>query len=101
MATEKSQEIFNNFEAYIKNPNKSLIGKFSIDELKLALCEYSANTNRPFYIAIQNRVDELKERRKSKKEWIKVILSFISGLITGLFTAYVNGWFRCISESKK
>jgi hypothetical protein len=101
MATEKSQEIFNNFEAYIKTPDKRLIGKFSIDELELALCEYSVNTNRPFYIAIQNRVNELKERRKSKKEWIRVILSFISGLIIGLFTAYANGWFRCISENKK
>jgi hypothetical protein len=91
MATEKSTAIFDTFSSYIENGNKKLIEKYNLAELELALCEYSANIGRPFYIAIQNRVNELKEKRKSKEKWIDRIWGFVTGLITGLIIARANG----------
>lgn len=52
--SEKSHEIVNNFYKYIETGNKALITKYSLEELKQAKYQYSKDSYREFYRAIED-----------------------------------------------
>ena len=58
--SERSQEITNAFQKYVKGGKKSLIESFSIQEIERALVEYALDKEFPFYIAME-RIEQLKE----------------------------------------
>lgn len=96
--SDKSAEIVNKFCSYIKTGNKTLIEPYSLEELKRAKYEYSVDSYREFYKAIEDRIKDLEkisdEGKKRKEKWIDRIVTFILGIAAGLLIAYLKGCFK-------
>lgn len=105
--SDKSKEIVNKFCEYIRSGNKTLIAAYSIEELKRAKYEYSVDSCREFYKAIEDRIKEIEkfidETRKSKEKRVDRIITFILGVLAGLIIAYLKGCFklRPLKKSEK
>ena len=71
--SEESQNAYNAFCRYVEDGNESLIKNFSEDKLKFTLLQYSSDKGWPGYLAIEKRIEELKEarafKRSSKEKW--------------------------------
>lgn len=59
----QSQIIASDFGKYVKTGDKSLIKKYKLEEVELALFQYSADKDFPHYKAMESRVNELKQIR--------------------------------------
>lgn len=98
LVSEKSHEIVNNFCKYVENGNKALIEKYSLPELKQAKYQYSKDSYREFYKAIEDRIKELEkfadERKRKKEKWLDRLITFVLGIIAGLLIAYLKGCFQ-------
>ena len=96
--SEKSHEIVNNFCKYVEAGNKALIEQYSLEELRQAKYQYSKDSNREFYKAIEDRIKELQnisdEKKKRKEKMIDRAITFILGIITGLLIPYLKGCFQ-------
>lgn len=96
--SDKSAKIVNKFCEYIKTGNKTLVEPYSLEELKRAKYEYSADSYREFYKAIEDRIKDLEkisdEGKKRKEKWIDRIVTFILGIAAGLLIAYLKGCFK-------
>jgi len=96
--SEKSHEIVNNFCKYVETGNKALIEKYSLQELKQAKYQYSKDSYREFYKAIEDRIKELEkisdEKKKRKEKRLDRAITFILGIIAGLLIAYLKGCFQ-------
>jgi len=96
--SEKSHEIVNNFCKYVETGNKTLIERYTFEELKQAKYQYSKDSNREFYKAIEDRIKELEnisdEKKKGKEKRIDRAITFILGIIAGLLIAYLKGCFQ-------
>jgi hypothetical protein len=55
----ESGNVANEFANYVKSNDKDLIKKFSVDEIKRALVEFSRDRNKAFYKAMEIRVKDL------------------------------------------
>ena len=97
-ASEKSHEIVNNFCKYVETGSKALITKYSLEELKQAKYQYSKDSCREFYRAIEDRIQELEktsdEQKRKKEKWIDRAITFILGVIAGLLIAYLKDCFQ-------
>jgi hypothetical protein len=80
------------FDQYLKDGQKALIAGYSRHELEFVLLHEIKQIEErkdtiPRYMAIKNRVDELKEeevqRRTTKEKWIDRIVGFLLGVISG------------------
>lgn len=96
--SDRSVEIVNKFCEYIKIGNKTLIEPYSLEELKRAKYEYSVDSYREFYKAIEDRLKELEkisdESKKRKEKWADRIVTFILGVVAGLLIAYLKGCLK-------
>ena len=96
--SEKSHEIVNNFCKYVETGNKALIEKYSLGELKQVKYQYSKDSDREFYKAIEDRIKELEkisdEKKRGKEKWLDTVRTFILGVITGLLIPYLKGCFQ-------
>ena len=96
--SEKSHEIVNNFCKYVEAINKALIEKYSLEELKQTKYQYSKDSHREFYKAIEDRIKELEktidEKKRGKEKWIDRAITFILGIIAGLLIVYLKGCFQ-------
>lgn len=97
-ASEKSHEIVNNFCKYVETGNKALITKYSLEELKQAKYQYSKDSYKEFYKAIEDRIQELEkisdEQKRKKEKWLDRAITFILGVLAGLLIAYLKGCFQ-------
>ena len=95
IVSEKSHEIVNNF---VETGNKALIEKYSIQELKQAKYQYSKDSYREFYKAIEDRIKELEkindEKKKREEKRLDRAITFILGIIAGLLITYLKGCFQ-------
>ena len=86
------ESIRSSFDQYLKDGQKALIDKYSRHELKFVLLHeikliQENNSLIPRYMAINERVNELKDaetqRRTTKEKWIDRIVGFVLGVISG------------------
>jgi len=61
LPTKESQIIASDFTKYVRTGDKSLIEKYKLQEVELALFQYSADKDFPHYKAMESRVNELKQ----------------------------------------
>lgn len=96
--SEKSNKIIESFWRYVKTGDKSLIINYSLEELKLAKYQYSADSDREFYHAIEDRIKELErikeERNRIREKRLDRAITFILGVALGLVIAYLKGYFK-------
>lgn len=102
--SEKSHEIVNKFCKFVENGDRALIEQYSLEELKQAKYQYSKDSYREFYKAIEDRIIELekygeekkrnlRDEEKQKKEgwwqkplFINLIRPFLEIALTGIIT---------------
>ncbi len=59
--SEKSQKIASGFTRYVRTGDKSLIENYKLEEVELALFQYSADKDFSHYKAMESRVSELRQ----------------------------------------
>lgn len=95
---EESMKIAGIFANYAKSGDKNLIKDISEEKLEVALMQYAADKRFPHYSAMEMRLNELKEERKSKRtqrdKWKDRIIGFILGIIATLICAYLKVFFK-------
>ena len=96
--SDKSIEIVNQFCKYITTGNKTLIESYSLEELKRAKYEYSQDSYREFYEAIEDRIKELEkisdEKKRRKDKWLYTIATTILTIVVALLIVYLKGCLR-------
>ena len=88
--SDKSNAVYTAFDRWLDTKNKSLIEKFTREELETTLIECGLDKDMPPYLAIQSRVEKLKdiERRRSNaaaensSRWEKLKWGVIGGVVT-------------------
>lgn len=68
MPSGKSSGIYNAFSKYVDNGDKSLIEKFTLEELKFTLLQYNLDKGWPPYVAIEQRISELEKQGDIQKK---------------------------------
>lgn len=89
----KSTEIIEDFYKYVKTGNKSLIEKYSLEELKIAKYQYHQDSDREFYRAIGDRISELESKKSRRRDFIEKIIFLIIGFILGLASSFLSRYF--------
>ena len=78
--SEKSQKIASDFTKYVKTGDRSFIEQYKLEEVQLALFQYSLDKDCPHYIAMESRINELKqnktEDRESKVNYQDLLIEF-------------------------
>lgn len=89
MPTQRATEIANAFTKYAKTGDKSLIKEFTREEIEATLLQYHLDKGWAHYIAMEKRIEELKEgqrsSKKTDKKWYEKTEIQVA-LIVGLFT---------------
>ena len=83
--SDKLSTIANNFDKYTKIRDKSLIKKYTLEELKQVKYKYSRDSNSPFYKAIEDRIKEIEEIGKLKR-WVVTLVIIVITAILSLLT---------------
>lgn len=98
MPTEKATKIANAFGKYAETGDKSLIKEFKREDIEAALLQYHQDKGWNHYVAMERRIEELKEdekfRREKKEKWKDRLIGFIFGIISALIGAYLLGLFK-------
>lgn len=96
--SEESMKIGSVFCKYVSSGDRSLIQDIPEDKLELALLQYAADKRFPHYDAMERRLNELKETRKSKlattDKWKDRIIAFILGIVATLLCGYLKGLLK-------
>lgn len=96
--SEESMKIAGAFANYAKTGDKNLVNGISEDKLELALMQYSADKRFPHYSAMEMRLNELKDERKSKRasreKWKDRLIGFILGILATLICTYLKFFFK-------
>jgi len=108
--SRRSQEVTNAFQKYVKGGRKSLIESFSIQEIERALVDCALDKELPFYIAMKQRVEQLKEidnrklqevrdsedrKRNLRQRVADHLVVFTSGVASGIVLLWVSQWIAC------
>jgi len=85
---KKTFEIADAFSRYLESKDVSLIKDISREELEIALLQLIRDGESPYYIAMQIRREELKEKEENeitpRTNWKYRMGAVIIGLISGL-----------------
>jgi hypothetical protein len=111
--SERSQQVANAFQRYVKRDDMSQIASFTREEIERTLTEYARDAGYPHYIAMQQRVEKLKdiERRRSEEaaenisrklsRWEKLkwaliggVVTIVAGLIVNVIWIRIKHWFE-------
>ena len=97
MPTERAIEIANAFIKYAETGDKSIIKQFTREEIETTLLQYHLDKGWAYYIAMEKRIEELKEEENRSKEkiekwyktpWKLAIIAIVVAIIFGI-PAYV------------
>jgi hypothetical protein len=69
MLKDKTWEMINAFNCFIKTRDKSLISSYTKDELEIVLNECALFKSDPYYSAVERRYKELKEEEYFKRQF--------------------------------
>ena len=96
--SEESAKIAGAFSRYATTGDKNLIQDILEDKLEIALMQYAADKRFPHYSAMEMRLNELKEERKSKRtqkdKWKDRIIGAIFGILVTLIAAYLKSLLK-------
>lgn len=96
--SEESMKIAGIFANYAKTGDKNLIKDIPEDKLEVALMQYAADKRFPHYSAMELRLNELKEEKKSKRtqkdKWRDRVIGAIFGIIGTLIAAYIKNLLK-------
>ena len=88
MPTQRAIEIANAFTKYAKTGDKSIIKQFTREEIETTLLQYHLDRGQVHYVAMEKRIEELKEGQGSNKKtgenWYKkteIQAALIGGLL--------------------
>ena len=110
MLSEQSQKIASAFEKCVRVGDKSLIQSFSIEEIERAVAEYAADKGFPHYIAMEQRIEELKEienrrlqevrdsehsKRNLRQRIADHLVVFASGIASGIVLLWISQSIAC------
>ena len=90
---EESQKIASLFHKYVETGDKELIENLQKEKIEVALLQYSADRGWKHYVAMERRLEELKEiekyktERKDKRK--ELIIGFILGIALTLLCTYL------------
>ncbi len=98
LVSTRSQEVANAFNRYVSKSDKSLVEKFTKDEIEMALIECSADKGFSHYEAMERRLQTLKEveakslsrKERWKERFIGSVLAILVGLIIWLITGLLG-----------
>lgn len=82
--SEKSKEIAQAFTKYAETGDKSLIEKYKIEEIDLAIIQDPSEERWPYQKAMKTKVNDLRDKRNKKEKWKDRIIGFILGMISGI-----------------
>ncbi len=100
MPNEESMRIAGAFSNYANTGNKDLIKNISEDKLEIALiqCAEDSRFSRSTYSAMERRLNELKDERKSKRalkdKWKDRIIAFALGIFATLICTYLKNLLK-------
>lgn len=103
MPTQRAVEITNAFMKYAKTGDESIIKEFTRKEIEVALLQYHLDMGSPFYIAMENRIEELKEEEKheeaKQEKWYKNPKIVVSSIVV-LLAAFISGphWWSWLKK---
>lgn len=96
--SDRSMAIANNFVKYIKTGDKAVIEPYTLEELKRVKYEYSRDSRKEFYKAIEDRIkkiEAIRERKENKKEkWLDRLIGFIIGVVSALIIAWLVKYLK-------
>ena len=82
--SQRSNEIYTAYHLYVHGNRKQVVA-FPLEDLKFALVEYSQETGRPAYKAIELKAAELEKKAGEKRAWKEKLLfalvAFLSGIV--------------------
>lgn len=103
MNKDKALNIACNFLNYLRKSDKSLIEKYSKEEIKCALSLISSSdSNKPWYKEMENRIKELDDSIKENKWhknyfWDKIFPIILTAILTGV-VAFTVGYSLKVVE---
>jgi len=81
--SERSNEIAAAFQRLLKDGDKSTIKKIEYKELETAIFHYYLDKNMGFYKAMESRLKELQDNKKTKKGcWFNLLISIIAVILS-------------------
>jgi hypothetical protein len=96
--SEKANNIYNAFYRFVRDGEKAEIEPFSKDDIEATQLQYSADRNSGPYLAMQKRIEELKNienlQRQSNDKWKDRAIGFVSAiivLIIGILIKWIFG----------
>mgnify|MGYP001574942370 CR=1 FL=1 len=93
-------EIINKFYEYVETGKKELIDKYTLEEIKQARYKHKRDNSKlpDLALVMDGRIKELEniytDRKREREKWIDRIISFITGIVTGLLLAYLKERFK-------
>jgi capsular polysaccharide biosynthesis protein len=85
---QSSLRITGSFIRYLETGDRSVIERFTLEELETNISKHKSEKGHPVYQAIEGRITELRagERymREAEEKWNNRIIGFLSGLIVAL-----------------
>jgi hypothetical protein len=96
---ERAIEIADAFLEFIETGERSLIERFTREEIELTLEQFDSDRVRklPYYDAMKRRLAELREAQRyeweNKERWENRITGFILGLIVALVILLLRRYF--------
>ncbi len=97
MLSERSRGIARKFHRYLETGNESDVVNIKLEDLELAVKEYSRYRSELAYPAMQRRLNELKGKRKHRldflEKWKNLGLGFVLGVIVTLILLLITGVF--------
>lgn len=96
--SKESKIIVSAFSKYARTSDNILIEDIPEGELELALIQYTAFRHLPYYAAMERRLIELKEERKSRRtqkdKWKDRIIGAFFAIVVGLIVAYFKNFLK-------
>ena len=91
--SKEAQKIASAFAKYAATGDKSLIEKYKLEDIEIALIQYSADERFPHYSAMKVRINELKEKKKNIEKWKDRIIGSVFTIIIGLILYFLTKLF--------
>ena len=103
MDVNEAHRIANAFHNYLTNGDRSLIEKYSKEELRAALNVLPHYDNmHQWYREMERRVSDIEQeekaqltkKEKNKSKWIDRIVTFLLGILTGIILMYLKRYLK-------
>lgn len=94
-------KLVDSFDQYAKTGDKSLIQTFSQDLLEHTLIRNSNCKGRPYYVAIESRVQELREQAAKLNSQHERRKDIIIGIIVGVIVTLLSQWLWFLITGSK